>query len=116
MLLKIIILLIVLVASHKVYRKFKDRTLGPVVSIFAAIILISLLVVVFEPHISDIIAHSLGIQRGADIAFFTSILVLIYLSFRLYSKIVITDRNLTALNMNTSIELHRIKKEASKKY
>lgn len=107
MLLKAITLLFVLFAGSKVFRKFREHSLSLGVFSFAVLILAALLTLVFDPHLSDVIAHALGIQRGADIAFFSAILILIYLVFRLYSKIVILDQDLTALATKVSIERHK---------
>ena len=115
MLLKIITIIFVLLIGSKITRKFRERLLSVSAFIFSLFILASILLVVLEPHISDIIAHLLGVQHGTDIAFFSSILLLVYLVFRLYSKIILMDKEITNLNTTTSIELHKIKKGDEKK-
>ena len=57
-------------------------------------VLISL---VLYPGISDIIARSLGVDRGTDVAFFTSILIIFYILFKIFIRLEIMEKNITKL-------------------
>jgi hypothetical protein len=68
------------------------------------------LIFVLWPNSSDYFAHSLGIGRGIDAAFFFSIVLLFALSFKLYFTIGKLDKTITELAKNTSQKFHEIDK------
>jgi hypothetical protein len=105
-LLKIITALFVLFAVSRAYLRFKDRSLS-IMSFISWILIWTLtLLFVFDPNLSNIIAETAGLGRGADAAFLLSIILLFYLIFRLYVKIDSIDKNLTTLVIELSKEKH----------
>ncbi|MBN2368571.1 DUF2304 family protein [Candidatus Woesearchaeota archaeon] len=55
----------------------------------------ALIFVVFFPDFTTRMANLVGIGRGIDIIFYTSIAILFYMIFRLYVKLEDTERELT---------------------
>jgi hypothetical protein len=107
MLIKIVAFIFIIFIGSKILRKFKEKSLGFSALVIWLLVLCAVLVTAFEPHISDSVAHLMGVQRGTDVAFFLSILGLFYAIFRLYSKIDLVDKDITRLAENISIELHK---------
>lgn len=107
--LKIIILVFILFASSRAFLRFKDKSLTKKGIVFWFCIWSALLIFVFYPGLSNMIASFLGMGRGIDSLFFLSIILLFYSVFRLYVKIDKVDKNLTELAINISKELHKNK-------
>jgi len=110
-LLKIITALFVFFAISRTYLRFKDRSLGAISFILWTLIWLLALLFVFDPNLSNIIAKTAGLGRGADAAFLLSIVVLFYLIFRLYVKIDAIDKHLTTLVIELSKERRRSDKK-----
>ena len=55
------------------------------------------IVVVFHPAFSDVVAVFLGVSRGTDAAFFIAILLIFYVIFRLLMQIESLEQNLTKI-------------------
>ena len=107
MIFKILIAIFIAFASSRAYLRFKDRSIGKLNFIFWLIIWLVVLVIVFDPQLSDNISSLFGIQHGTDAAFFFANLILFYLVFRLYVKIENVDRDITRLATNISKKIHQ---------
>lgn len=105
--LKILTLIFVFFALSRAILRFKDRSIKITELALWIIVWTAVLILVFFPNVSSKIATDLGMQRGADTAFFLSIILLFYLIFRLYVKIDTLDRHLTDLTIETSKKLHK---------
>lgn len=112
-LLKMITALFVFFAISRTYLRFKDRSLGVISFVLWSVIWLLALVFVFDPNLSNIIAKTAGLGRGADAAFLLSIVMLFYLIFRLYVKIDTIDKHLTTLVIELSKEKHSNNKNKS---
>jgi hypothetical protein len=64
---------------------------------FWTVIWFSAAMVVMIPNLSDTIARRIGIGRGADVVVYASIIVILYLLFRLYAYIATIEREITRL-------------------
>lgn len=113
-LLRIIALIFIAFASSRAYLRFKEKALNIYNLIFWIIIWISALILIYDPKIADKFATLLGLQGGTDTALFLSVMLLFYLVFRVYVKIDSIDQNLTRLNSNASILLHKASKAEDK--
>ena len=56
-----------------------------------------LIFVVFFPDVTSQVADILGIGRGTDVIVYTSIVLSLYMIFRLYVKVEETEREITKL-------------------
>ena len=107
--LKIATVLFIIYASSRVFLKFKEKSISREAIFFWLLIWAAILVFVFHPDLSNIIARFLGMGRGIDSVFFLSIVALFYLIFRLYVKIEQVDKDITTLAKNTAKALHELK-------
>jgi small membrane protein len=105
--LKIILIAFIAFAFSRALLRFKDKSISVREFIFWSVLWASATVLILNPRISDIAATSFGIGRGADVAFFLSILILFYSVFRLYVKIDELDKHLTNLTVATSKALKK---------
>lgn len=110
-LIQFLIVLFVAFAGSRVILRFRNKAIGYGEFFFWSGIWTLILLVVFQPNIADRTALFFGVQRGADIMFFSSIILIFYLLFRLYVKLDKLDRDITNLSIKTSEALHIIKKD-----
>src|SRR4030095_6706556 len=72
--------------------------------IMILIFLITGIVFVMFNEVTDVIAHFLGISRGADMIFYLGILFLFFLILKLYSRLRRLEQKFTELVRNKSLE------------
>ncbi|MBU0981388.1 DUF2304 family protein [Patescibacteria group bacterium] len=99
----------VLFAWSRVFLRYRDDTLSLWGLLFWSLIWIAVLVVLFLPHMTDLIAERLGIGRGVDVFIYSSIVVLFYLVYRVYVKIESIEQEITKVVREES--LHDLKKK-----
>lgn len=97
MVLPIIASLFMLLATIKVWSKFRDKTLSLFESVLWTAIWVSIGIIFWQPEIASRLAVFVGIGRGADLIVYVSIIVIIYLLFRLFIRVDKMDRQLTKL-------------------
>ena len=98
----IIIIIFAIFALSRVILRMRDKAISYKMAIFWLVLWTIIIIIAFFPQISDRFAKFVGIGRGADTAFFISILLLFYLIFRLYVKIDYLDKNITELTIEIS--------------
>ena len=91
---------IVIIAAY-MYLRLRS-TLFDVILIVA--FLITGIVFVMFNELTDVIAHFLGISRGADMIFYLGILFLFFLILKLYSRLRKVEQKFTEFVRNKSIE------------
>ena len=90
------ILLITGLAFIAVY--FFIRLRNSLFDIFLLLLLIATATVfVLFPDLSNDIAHKLGVGRGADLVFYTSILILWFVIMKLYARIRRLEQTITQI-------------------
>lgn len=110
-LVQILIVIFITFAGSRVILRFRDNAIGYGEFFFWSSIWALILLIVFQPNLADKTAIFFGVQRGTDIMFFISIILIFYLLFRLYIKLDGLDRNITNLSSETSKALHALKKD-----
>ncbi len=108
----IMIFVFSLFALSRVILRSKDKSISFRESIFWVLIWITIAGLTIFPQITDKISTVVGIGRGVDATFFVAIIFLFYIIFRLYVKIDQLDRDITSLTINSSKEIHEIKKHS----
>jgi small membrane protein len=68
--------------------------------VFWALVVVATLL----PQKTDIIARALGVERGADLLFFVSIIVLFFAVFKIIVKLEKIDRNITEVVRRAAIK------------
>lgn len=109
---KVLTIIFIAFASSRAMLRFRERTISSSSAVFWLLIWAATLILVLNPKISDKIAGFLGLSRGIDTIFFLALILIFYLTFRLYVKIDSVDKELTDLSVNISKLLHN-KKEKS---
>lgn len=103
MLIKLIIILFILFVFGRMVKKFKRKEITNKEFIGWGIFWIIVASAVLWPKTTDIIASFVGVERGANLAVYISVLALFYLSFRFMVKIDELDRNITKIVRNIAI-------------
>lgn len=97
MIFQIFLAVFALLAILKTHRQYKARK----VSIYWYVVWTSLWVLViavaYSPQTTDIIASYVGVEKGADLLVYSSIVVLFYALYRLFVKIEKQNKELTEL-------------------
>jgi hypothetical protein len=109
---RIAIVLFFVLAAYRSYKhnrlkKLSFKKLAGLEVVFLAIIIFTI-----YPNFSNSIARLLDVGRGADVIFFLSILFLLYITFALYIKLQKLQNQLSDLAIQTSKELHVLKKDS----
>lgn len=104
MIIKAIIILFILFVLWRTALRFKK---GDITSrefsiwvIFWTLIVIAVLI----PQKTDIIAQWLGVERGADLLVYLSIIVLFFVIFKIIVKLEKIERDITKVVRNTAIK------------
>jgi hypothetical protein len=101
------VILFVLFALSRVISRFRDKQISVPELAFWSLLWIAVAVVLFVPQITEPIARMLDIGRGIDVAVYLSIVLLLYLVFRLYAKIDMMNQELTAVVREISMNKKR---------
>jgi hypothetical protein len=84
--------------------RYRKRQIRLWMFLFWLLIWASSIVVFFYPDLSAFIAQKLGIGRGADLALYISVMLLLYTSFRIFLRLEKIERHVTILIRQMAIE------------
>ena len=83
-------------------------------SLFDVFLLITLMVTasifILFPEVSNDLAHKLGVGRGADLVFYTSIIIFWFVILKLYARIRRLEQTITQLARKDALEETQITK------
>ena len=91
---------IVIIAAY-MYLRLRSSLVD--VIMIGAFLITGVIFVMFN-EVTDVIAHFLGISRGADMIFYLGILFLFFLILKLYSRLRRLEQKFTDLVRNKSLE------------
>lgn len=111
---QIVALLFVAFALSRTVLRWKDKLIGNRELIFWTIIWMGVLFVAFLPQLTSSFSLFFGIGRGVDLVVYLSIVLLFYLTFRIYVQIDNLERKMTTLVRTLSIEKPSIEKSIEK--
>ncbi len=94
---KFLFFIIVLTAVMSVIRRGREGVLGKSGLLFWLLFWFAALIAVLYPGSTQFLAAYLGIGRGADLVFYSAIIALFYLMFRLHIKIEGIQRDVTKI-------------------
>ncbi len=77
--------------------RYRQRKIGPVAFLLWLVLWTGAAVVIMFPMSTVILARILGIGRGADLVLYTSLIVTLYLLFRLYVRLEQVNREVTQI-------------------
>lgn len=100
-------ILIILFVAYVVYRttvRFKSGDINNREYFIWLVFWLLVIAATLVPQKTDIIAQALGVERGADLLFFISIVTLFFLVFKMIVKLEKIERNITEVVRNTAIK------------
>jgi len=107
MVIQILVVTFALFALSRVFARFRSRLITLVEFMTWSGFWAAVAVLVLVPKLSQWFAKLLGVGRGADAVFYTAIVVLFYLFFRIYSKIRAQEYQITLLVRKLALERSR---------
>ena len=94
---RVLVIVIVASALYQTFRRYREHRLSPGAAALWALFWLAVLVFGLVPDLSNKITLVVGIGRGADLFFFFSILMLLYLNFLLLGRLERVKSELTEL-------------------
>ena len=108
-LIKILLTVFALFALSRAIVRFYSKDLNLKELIFWSLIWLGMIVLVFIPGKTNLLAKMIGMDRGNDAMFFLAIVILFYASYRLYVKTNEQEKEITSLVR--ALALKNIKKK-----
>lgn len=103
MIIKIIIIAFILFVLYRTFLRFKQKDITIreffIWTIFWSLVIAATLV----PQQTDRVAAFVGVERGADLLVYLSIIALFFVVFKIIVKLEKIDRNITEVVRNTAI-------------
>jgi len=104
MIIKIVIILFILIISWRTVLRFKKNDITSRELIIWLIFWVLVGIATLIPKKTDVIAQFLGVERGADLLVYLSIIVLFFVVFRIIVKLEKIDRALTKIVRNAALK------------
>ncbi len=111
---KIIFTIFALFAWSRAVIKFRAKLMNPKEIAFWSLLWLSLIVAIFIPGKTTLLARLLGIERGFDAMIFIGIVALFYAVYRLYVKSNEAERIITEIVRKIALR-HGVTKSKRKK-
>ncbi|MBW2990861.1 DUF2304 family protein [Candidatus Woesearchaeota archaeon] len=108
---QILLIIFALFALSRAFLRFKDNKLTRNEFMFWILLWATVIIVSFIPKTIRVFSEYLGIGRGVDLVIYVSIVLLFYLSFRLYVKIEKIEKEMTRIVRNIAIRPEKRKKK-----
>ncbi len=94
---QILLLSLVALAIGFVVRRYREEKIGPIGFFLWLLLWMAAAVVILFPDSTILVAHRLGIVRGADLVLYLSVILILYLLFRVYVRLEEMDRQMTQI-------------------
>lgn len=104
MIIKVIIISFILFVLWRTVLRFKKGDITNRELIIWSIFWLLVALATIVPKQTDIVAQWLGVERGADLLVYLSIIVLFFIVFKIIVKLEKIDRNITKIVRNTAIK------------
>lgn len=102
---------IVLFILPNLYNSYKKNNLTPLGASIWGIFWLAGLVVIWFPHLMEIIGDALGVARSIDALVYLSVILLLYLSLRQRIRISQIEREITMLSRKIALkDINKTKK------
>jgi hypothetical protein len=107
---QVLVVLFVLFAWSRAFFRMRDKNISIGGFSFWSMIWIAVLIVTLFPGLTTIVSEFVGIGRGMDLVVYASIVLLLYLMFRLYVHVDLQSREITKLVREIAIRDAKKKK------
>ncbi len=94
---QIIAVLFALFAFSRTFIRYREAKITTKEFVFWSVIWFGIIIVAILPWTTTIIANLIGIRRGIDVVVYLSIVILFYLTFKMYVKMENVEREITKL-------------------
>lgn len=111
MLVKYIIIIFSLFIVYKAWLKFKNKDISKQEYALWIIFWITVIIATLMPKNIDKIARFAGVERGADLMVYLSIIVIFYLIFRIFVHLEKIDREITTIARKIALNKKRDENE-----
>lgn len=108
MVIQILVTIISLFVVGKAAAAYFHKRIRVPAFIVWSIFWVAIIVLVWQPNLTDRLAALLQVGRGADAVFYLSLIVIFYLLFRIYIRFERMDSNITTLVRQIAILNKRI--------
>jgi hypothetical protein len=95
----------------RIVRRGSARHLSMPLTIVASVVWVCVLVFTWKPSLLDRVAEIIGVGRGVDSAVYFSVLLLLYLVFRIFVRLEYMEDQLTRLTRQDAITTYHAKKK-----
>ena len=99
-----ILLAFVLLALGKVIHKYKQQGVKRLEFFFWVAVWVCAALIITFPNDTHLLAHLLGIGRGADLIMYTSLLIAFYLIFRIHLTLERVEQEITEIVRAMALE------------
>ncbi len=110
MIIKIIIILFIVFVFWRTFLRFRKGDITSRELVIWLIFWFLVAVATLVPKKTDIVSQWLGVERGADLLVYLSIIVLFFLVFKIIVKLGKIDRDITEIVRNTALDNERNQK------
>lgn len=103
MFIQLVISLFVIFVWWRLFNNFRSQrtTLG--ITVIWFIVWLAVLIIFWSPDIASRLALAAGIGRGADLIVYIAIIVLVYLTYRIYARLEKIERDLTSVTRDLAL-------------
>tara|TARA_Y100000310_G_C20547676_1_gene746414 strand:+ start:727 stop:1050 length:324 start_codon:yes stop_codon:yes gene_type:complete len=101
---QILILIFALFALSRVFVNIKDKNLEKLEAIFWLLFWTTAIFITINPKLASYASEFFGVERGSDMVVYSSIIVIAYLTFRLYAKLTHAEKNITKIVRKIAID------------
>ena len=107
MIIKIIIVLFAVFVLYRTFLRFQKRDITGRELVIWTFFWLLVIVATLAPQQTDIISQAVGVERGADLLVYLSVIVLFFIVFKIVVKLEKIDKNITEIVRNTAINNHK---------
>jgi len=97
MLIQIILSLVFALAVYLTWKRARQHAVRPFEAVLWTVLWLAAAIVVWRPETASVVAHLVGVGRGADLVVYLSIVLLLVLVFQLYAAHERMEKNITEL-------------------
>ncbi len=115
MIIKAAIILFILFVLWRTFLRYKHKDITVREFFIWLIFWLLVTIATLAPKKTDIIAQWLGVERGADLLVYISIIVLFFVVFKIIVKLEKIDKDITEVVRKTALEENREQKTENRK-
>lgn len=108
---QILLLIIGIIVIAWCFKEYNDEKLNLGLCLVVTVIVLLVLIASFFPQISVELAELLGLGRGLDLLYVIAMIILLFITFKLYNMVEDQKRRINNLISQLAIQNHEDKKQ-----